>query len=168
MRFNDNLILNWTCVHDMMSAGFTNLYCGIARRDVARNDNMTACLWHKKWSTIHSTTLAVLDVLSYIADKWPTATTHVRVFEALAARVAQSMEPNPFDTTNTVLRPTAAVRSSGTEDASLWDTDFGRYAEMWDAALAAFLDEPLDLGNIDWGAVDWDAMQVFSDDHQQR
>ncbi|KAL3441530.1 fungal-specific transcription factor domain-containing protein [Aspergillus insuetus] len=168
MRTKDNLILNWTCVHDMMSAGFTNLYCGIARRDVARNDNMTACSWQEKWSTIHSTTLAVIEVLSYIADKWPTATTHVRVFEALATKVAHSMEPTLLGTSNIVLRPTAAVRPSGLEDAGSWDADFGRYAEMWDAALAAFLDEPLDLGNIDWGAVDWDAMQVFSDDQQQR
>lgn len=165
MRASDKLIMNWTCVHDMMSAGFTNLYCGIALRDIAQDD-ATVGEWSSRSNNIQKTTSAVVDTLSYIAERWPSVKKHAHVFKALATRVEDSMR-------SAMSLQTMSISSGPVASGNLPEVDIDmapnseisldHQMDTWDSAMAAFLDQPFDLGNIDWGAVDWDAMQLLSD-----
>ncbi|KAJ3546092.1 hypothetical protein NM208_g2186 [Fusarium decemcellulare] len=159
IRTSDKLIMNWTCVHDMMSAGFTNLYCGIIQRDSAREEGFVS--WGIRALDIRYTTGVILDTLSYIAEKWPPVENHAHVFRTLACRVDTSMMARRTGTE--AWRPREASAAELAEDSQL-DRGVDHHADMWDAAMAAFLDQPLDLGNIDWGSVDWDAMQLLNDE----
>lgn len=179
-RATDKLILNWTCVHDMMSAGFTTLYCGIAQRQMARTAGRSPPAWGVDLSAqsaqLEATTSVIIDTLSYIAQRWPTVKRHVRVFQDLAARVAESARSTNLDAcardeTMAGHQP-AEIADSGLPSAFLptgvpgWENSHVGNADVWDAAMAQFLDEPLELSNIDWGAIDWSAMQLVSDGYQ--
>ncbi|KAF4465894.1 hypothetical protein FALBO_7260 [Fusarium albosuccineum] len=159
IRTSDKLIMNWTCVHDMMSAGFTNLHCGIIQRDSAREEGFVN--WGIRALDIRYTTGVILDTLSYIAEKWPPVEKHAHVFRTLACRVDTSMMARRTGTE--AWRPREASVADMVENSQL-DRGVDHHADMWDAAMAAFLDQPLDLGNIDWGSVDWDAMQLLNDE----
>lgn len=156
---NDKFVLNWTCVHDMMSAGFTLLYCGLAQTDAQRKvevSDMTAC---------------VSETLSHIAEKWPSVNRHVSVFRALAGQVADSMQLDAGDTNLEAMDLTIeGAHPPENPEPLVWGPDSGHQADVWDAALVAFLDEPFDIGTIDWGtvdwgALDWDAMGVDHGEH---
>ncbi|KAH6679899.1 fungal-specific transcription factor domain-containing protein [Plectosphaerella plurivora] len=159
----DKLILNWTCVHDMMSAGFSTLCCSIALRQLSATMPGTS-----------ETILAVIGILEYIAERWAPVRSHLEAFRSLARRVAESdqqgvhqNEPRAFTTTAVTnaagfgtdeAGPDTAVDGFGGEGA------FAGGANMWDAAMAAFLDAPLDLDSIEWGAIDWGAMEILAGD----
>lgn len=164
MRTSETLILNWTCVHDMMSAGFTVLYCGLARQEAAQRGETLTEPWDEQASRIRTTTNTIVDTLSHIATRWATVGKHVRVFKALADRVDAAMQPVPSSEVCTLGPRTTNVNlpPDGAHPGASWLDDFGYQAEMWDAAMIAFLNEPVDLGNIDWGVVDWNAAALFS------
>ena len=153
--------MNWTCVHDMMSAGFTDLYCGIVQRDNAQEEEHGN--WAQRALNIQQTTSAIIDILSYIAVKWPLVETHVHMFRTLAGRVDDSMRVGAAE---------RELRAHYIDDAlgavvagdSHRNSGVDHPADVWDAAMAAFLDQPLDLGNIDWGTVDWEAMELLNDE----
>jgi hypothetical protein len=152
LRTADKLILNWTCVHDMMSAGFSTLCCGIAQRQLSTVATDTS-----------DTIRAVIGILEHIAERWLPVRNHLEAFRTLAARVAESDqhavrgEPVPTSTTTT-----AAVGYGGNGPEAVGGEGAFAGGAMWDAAMAAFLDAPLDLGNIEWGAIDWDAMEILT------
>jgi hypothetical protein len=160
MRASEKLVLNWTCVHDMMSAGFTLLYCGLVRQEIARRGESMGVSTDEQSTRIWTTTEIIMDTLSHIARRWRTVEKHVQVFKALADRVADSLQSATSEASRVGPRATNIIYSPG----GYWDGQAGHQAEMWDAAVVAFLNEPLDLGNIDWGAVDWDAVELSSID----
>lgn len=166
LRTADKLILNWTCVHDMMSAGFSTLYCGIAQRQLIRDAEASGETVAQPSPDVSETITAVIDTLQYIAQKWPTVNRHFQAFRALAERVRESIQPADHGQVRVEPRTSAMpghVLNNGGGPG--WENSFAGNADMWDAAMAAFLDEPLDLGNIEWGAIDWDAMELLSHDH---
>lgn len=162
MRANDKLIMNWTCVHDMMSAGFTNLYCSIVQRDITRYINEVSA--SDVSSSIQRTTAAIIDTLSYISEKWPSVKKHASVFKALASRVEDSIRPTEKLAQVIEVSPVIGTSAEDTVGRSQRESGVDHHAEMWDAAMVAFLDEPLDLGNIDWGSVDWDSMELLNNE----
>ena len=170
MRASDTLILNWTCVHDMMSAGFTVLYCGLARQEAAQGGGeapTTTELWDREVSRVRGTTDTVIGTLAHIATRWTTVGKHVRVFRVLAGRVLDAMQSVPSELGAIGPRTTGVPpAAASTRDEGAWLGEFGHQAEMWDAAMIAFLNEPVDLGSIDWGVVDWNAAGLFSAEGQ--
>lgn len=167
IRASDKLILNWTCVHDMMSAGFTLLYCGLAQAEASRRQEMLPEDWERQLSHMRSMTECIIDTLSHISEGWATVSTHTKVFKGLACQVADSMrsaDPATIDGSRVQDIANSHLGTEGTQGIG-HDTGCGHQADVWDAAMVAFLNEPLDLGSIDWGAVDWDAMGLVHGEH---
>lgn len=164
LRTADKLILNWTCVHDMMSAGFSTLCCGIAQRQLSATTSDTS-----------ETIRAVIGILEYIAERWAPVRSHLEAFRTLARRVAEpDQQTVPQDESRAFLTTevTAAAGDIGGAGGGPEFTGGGfggegasaAGASMWDAAMAAFLDAPLDLDSIEWGAIDWGAMEILVGD----
>jgi hypothetical protein len=168
LRTADKLILNWTCVYDMMSAGFTALYCVIALRQLSQEAESSGRHPADTAPDISEMINAIIDTLQYIVVKWPTVNRHCQAFKALTQRVFASGQQQSShgavgveSQAGSVMAPNAVFSD---DNGPLRETPFSGSADVWDAALAAFLDEPLNMENIEWGAIDWDAVGLSLED----
>ncbi|CAH0055859.1 unnamed protein product [Clonostachys solani] len=165
LRTSDKLVLNWTCVHDMMSAGFTMLFCALLSRDLLPpRDRAIESTWVKKYEDFEQSVACILDTLSHIAERWPTVERHVSVFKALANRVTDSVRPGATSSNDEgawprMMGPAGPFTQS--EDMAQDSEILGHQAEVWDAAMVSFLNEPFDLGSINWGTVEWDSSDLL-------
>lgn len=153
LRSAEKLVLNWTCVHDMMSVGFSTLYCGITYGKMARAGQLPIQSLSNIEVDISKTIGTTVATLEYIAQKWPTVKRHFEVFQALAERVfafihqVQELESRFASAGSTEAGPSTSA--PGPDDFAF---AMGG-ADDWDAAMAAFLHEPFDWNSIDWGAM---------------
>ncbi|KAF7551169.1 hypothetical protein G7Z17_g5208 [Cylindrodendrum hubeiense] len=150
---SEKLILNWTCVHDIMSAGFTMLYCGLGYREAMRRwPHVSNDTWNQHWSLIRRSTSSAIGILAHIADKWASVERHVRVFKALAGRVADLIQV-------TQLNPTESAQEAADPCPPLIGGEINPLAmdETWFSGISYPSNVP-DIGEMDWNDIDWDAV----------
>lgn len=165
LRTSDKLVLNWTCVHDMLSAGFTVLFCALLSRDmVPPRDRSINSSWDKEYGDFEENVACILDTLSHIAERGPTVERNVSVFKVLASRVSDSVRPGATSSNEEgawprMMGPVGPFTQS--ENMPQDSGNLGHQAEVWDAAMVSFLNEPFDFGSINWGTVEWDSSDLL-------
>ncbi|KAF9871166.1 hypothetical protein CkaCkLH20_11335 [Colletotrichum karsti] len=155
MRTSDKLVMNWTCVHDVMSAGFTVLYCGLSRQDLTRNHAVSLQAWNRQLSMILEITSSIIDTLAHIAETWTSVGKHIRIFKALAGKVVDSLQSTFVVDLGGDAASIAPLRNTGEQGPT---GDFSteiHQAQSWNMP-PAFSDNMLNLDNIDWSMIDWD------------
>lgn len=138
IKGTNKLVMNWTCVHDVLSAGFTVLYCGLiyGESDGAWSDSLQA--WTELRSLILDSIASISETLSHIAEHWAVVGKHLLVFRTLAGRVSDAIQ----------------TRHSLMEYASDWQQLGDLSGENWELPMG-FPEHVNGLDHIDWSQVDW-------------
>ncbi|KAL2106944.1 hypothetical protein VUR80DRAFT_5455 [Thermomyces stellatus] len=158
----EKLVMNWTCVHDVISAGFASLYCALVTFESCHSEGSMDDLLETKDTLLEAVSTCV-QILGHIAKFWRTVDKHLRTFDALSKAVLKLIHEQPCFTSG----------SGSNEKAS------GMQSSVSAAPLAnAISDQPLDsaeveglgwslqssdydaglLSGIDWDSVDWEAI----------
>lgn len=154
----DERIMNWMCVQDILSAGFSILYClhlSYRRNIFSKVFKMDDPLLHRAFKAIDTCS----GFLSLIASRWKSVGREERAFSAIAAEIRRQIE----------LTSIVDVASSGDLRARV----HGESQEALMPADNTFLDFSAGQGNsffveedlitgVDFDNVDWD--QIFPSD----
>ncbi|KAM5353737.1 hypothetical protein ACJ41O_000387 [Fusarium nematophilum] len=140
----DKLVMNWTCVHDLLNAGFTVLYCGLVYGESDRVWNDSMELWTQVRHLVLDSIDSVLGTLTHISGRWNVVEKHLRVFKTLAGRVSDAIQ-----TRNSLVEHMLGMQ----QGAEMGDPVLG----TWESAIG-FPDDVIDLENVDWSHVDWEAI----------
>lgn len=141
IKRSSKLVLNWTCVHDVLNAGFTVLYCGLIYGESDRAWSDTVETWTKVRSLVLDSITSITDTLSHVAEHWDVVEKHLLVFKTLAGRVSDAIQ----------------TRHSIVEYASDWQQINDLSGENWEMAMS-FPEDVNGLENVDWSQVDWGAI----------
>jgi hypothetical protein len=86
---SDKLVMNWTCVHDMLSSGFMVLYCSIHLHRGSRSELDDCPSWTTGRSLILSTINACCEILQHISSFWKTVENHLALLRHLSSEVSK-------------------------------------------------------------------------------
>lgn len=87
--------MNWTCVHDIISAGFTSLYCALMTFESRRGGDGGAEDLPETQGTLLEAVSACVEILGRIAATWKTVDRHLRTFDALSKAVQKLIQEQP-------------------------------------------------------------------------
>ncbi|KAJ3538722.1 hypothetical protein NM208_g5782 [Fusarium decemcellulare] len=138
----DKLVMNWTCVHDVLNAGFTALYCGLVHGDLERPWNDSVESWNQAHCLVLDSITSITETLTYISQRWAVVEKHLRVFKMLSGRVSGAMQARHL-----LIEQSLGLQ----EQAQLGDAEPN--VPEFDAGLR---EETIPLENLDWSHVDWD------------
>lgn len=173
LRASDRLVMNWSCVHDIMSAGFSALYCSLTWYDSIRSQQQ----WVLDCSALVDESIRTcIDMLGYISEEWRIVGKHLDVFRTLASRVLGLLGQQPqHDFPSSLLMPSLEVRlePGGSEFHALGAEEVGEAnIELWATEKAnsglsgvlmgpvseAFTIDGLDWQDFDWTNFDWQSI----------
>lgn len=161
LRASDKLIMNWSCVHDIMSAGLSVLYCGLTWYDSARVQQGGSLAGPE---LVEEAIRACIDMLSYVSAEWQIVGNHLRVFKALATRVLALIHQHhqPLDP-SIQMEPGASglFNDDGAEVGEAMDNTHLSWAGAdrdysdLSGALMGPVSEAFTLDGLDWQDFDW-------------
>lgn len=174
LRASDRLVMNWSCVHDIMSAGFSVLYCGLTWYDSVRSRQQ----WEQQScpALIEEAIRACVDMLAYISEEWRVVGKHLGVFRTLASRVlgllGQQQPQHAFHQPSSLLVPPAlgapglepaggsefqalGAEEVGEANIELWASERGNMAGGLSEVLMGPVSEAFTIDGMDWQDFDW-------------
>lgn len=153
LRAADRLVMNWTCVHDVISAGFTMLFCALAIHDSHQKRGLNQeelRAWEQQTEKVVEAVASCVSTLSLNTQKWQAVEKHLVTFRLLAEKAIGFIQSSPVDPYASQQRDGANVGTTPSNRILATNSDGAMQSTSENTSHMPELFDGIDWNNIDW------------------